>query len=86
MKVRQIKEVCTARFGDKLVIFNLKNYCSVILNNTAALVWNFCKKPRSLPQIYKFLNSKYKVNLSQVQKDAGNLIRQLEKRELVVCR
>jgi hypothetical protein len=86
MKVRQTKEVCTAKFRDKLVIFNLKNYRSVILNNTAALVWNFCKTPRSLYQIYKFLNSKYEVGLSQVQKDIGRLIGQLERRELVVCR
>lgn len=86
MKVRQTKEVCVTKFTDNLVIFNLKNYRSVILNDSAALVWNFCKKPRGLDQISKFINTKYNVDLSQVRKDTERLIGQLEKRELVVCR
>lgn len=86
MKIKQIKDFCRADFPGKTVIFNPKTYRSIILNDSAALIWDFCQKPRTLSQISKFLNTKYEINLPKARQDAQRFIRQLEKRKLVNCR
>lgn len=86
MKVKQIKETCAERFGDNLVVLNLNTHRSCIFNGSALLIWNFCKKPRSLNQICRLINRTYQVNLSQAKRNVKKLINQLEERHLVVCR
>jgi len=85
MKVKQAKELCVVNFPNSLVIFNFRTYRSIILNDTASLVWDFCKKPRDLRQISKFINNRFQVDLSGALKDAKKLILQLKKRKLLVC-
>jgi hypothetical protein len=84
MKIRQAREICAAGFSNSLVVFDLRNYRSFILNDTAALVWNFCKKSRDLNQIAKFLNTKYQIDLVRAKRDTTKLIKKLEKRNLIV--
>ncbi len=86
MKVKQPKDVCVVNFPSSLVVFNLKTYRSFLLNKTASLVWNFCKRPRAQNHIYKFLSTKYKIDLSKAKRDIDRFIRQLGKRGLIVCR
>lgn len=85
MKIKQADDLCAVNFINSLVIFDFKTYRSYILNDTAFLVWNFCKTPKDLDQIAQLLNNKYQVGLSKVLKDARIFVRQLEKKKLLVC-
>ncbi|MDP2939672.1 MAG: PqqD family protein [Candidatus Omnitrophota bacterium] len=85
MKVRQSKDICVAHLPNSIVIFNCRTYRSYVCNDTARLVWNFCKKPRSLNQISRFFSHKYQIGLSKTRRDINRLIHQLKKRMLIVC-
>lgn len=84
MKVKQAKDICAANLPNSLVIFSLKTYRSHILNESGSLIWNFCKKPRTINQLANFINIKYKINSSRALKDAKNFANRLEKRRLFV--
>lgn len=84
MKIKQAKDICVENFPDGLVIFSLKTYCSHILNDSASLIWNFCKKPKTLKQLVEFISRKYEIGFSQALKDAKKFISLLEKRKLFV--
>ncbi len=84
MKVKQAKEICAANFPNSVVIFNFKTYRPFVLNDTAALVWKFCQRPRTLEEISRFLTDKFKINSLKAKKDAKYFIRQLQRIKLVV--
>ena len=82
MKIKQAKDICVVNFSSGLVVFSLKTYRSHILNDSASLLWNFCKKPRTLTQLAGFISRKYEIDFSCALKDANKFINHLEKREL----
>lgn len=83
MKFRQTNHLSNANFQNNSVIFNLKNYRFYILNETAYLIWDFCKAPKDLNQISGLINNKYKVDLNKALKDAKKLTNQLRERNLL---
>ncbi|HOX54852.1 MAG: PqqD family protein [Candidatus Omnitrophica bacterium] len=83
MKVRQAKDICTGIFPDGLVIFSLKTYCAHALNDSASLIWNFCKKSRAPEEIARFIGRKYTIDYSLALKDAEKFIGLLGKRGLL---
>jgi len=86
MKVRQAKDICVVKFPDSSVIFSLKTYRSHILNESASLIWNFCKKPRTIKQLAGFINRKYKIDSYRALKDARKFSAHLRKRRLFVSK
>lgn len=83
MKIRQAKDIVVADFSNSLVVFNLKTYRSYILNDSASLLWKFCKTPRDLNQISRLLDSKYNIGLTRALKDVRNFVHQLRKKDLL---
>lgn len=86
MKISQAKETISVNFPKSLAVFNLRTYRSLILNDTGSLIWNFCKKPRSITQIIKFLSCQYNLSLAEARKDVTRLISQLEEKEVIIFR
>ncbi|MBM3247914.1 MAG: PqqD family protein [Candidatus Omnitrophica bacterium] len=83
MKIKQVEGLLVASFPNSSVIFNCNNRRSYILNYTASLIWDFCKKPRDIAEIACFIHRKYDLVLSKALRDARSFVARLKKRQLL---
>ena len=77
------KKILEADFPEAKVIFDLETYIPYTLNHTAALLWDFLKRPRETKKIIAFLQKKYKISLARAAEDARKFILALKKKGLV---
>ena len=84
--ITRSKKTLQADFPEVKVVFDLETYTPYTLNQTAALLWDFLKRPRESNKIIDFLQNRYKISLDRATQDAGKFILALKKKGLVQIR
>lgn len=85
-RIKQSKEVLSADFKPRKVIFNTQTYTPYILNNTAAAIWDFCQAPKSQAQILAYLCRRQRISAAEGKEDIVRFIKELRKNKLILER
>lgn len=81
--IKQSKEVLTADFPPRKVIFHTAAHAPYILNGTASLIWDFCKTPKDENEIITYLRRTYGITATQAKRDTMKFIKELKKKDII---
>jgi len=77
--IARSKKVLTADFPQAKVVFNTATRRPYVLNGTASVVWDFCKRPRGVESIVAYLGRRYDVTTARARRDVKGLLDTMRK-------
>ena len=80
--VKQSKKVLVAEFTSGKVVFDMEAYRPYILNGTASVIWDYCRRRRSKKDIAEYLGRRYDAGTSAIRRDVNRFVRELKKKGL----
>ena len=81
--IERSKDVVAADFPSGKVIFNTVSYRPYILNKTASAVWDYCKAPRNIESVVRYLSREFAVQPARAEKDVKALVDGMRKRKVI---
>jgi hypothetical protein len=86
MMIKRAPGVLTADFPSAKVVFNTATHMPYVLNSTASELWGFCKRPKSVESVVKYLRGRYGLDAGRAKRDVCGFIKELKARELLKLR
>ena len=79
----QSEKVLTADFPQALVVFHKASRRPYVLNESAATIWNFCKRPKDVDSIIEYLRRIYGISQTRAEKDVKKILDKMRKAKLL---
>lgn len=74
MIIRKKTGLLAKKIDGKLVIFDIRSGKLYTLNETAAFIWRYVKKPRTLNELIDEMSNEYNISRVTARKDIQTLI------------
>ena len=72
-----------ADFPEAKVLLHTATYRPYILNESAAAIWDFCKTPKDIDSVVKYLNRTYGVKAARAKRDVERAVSSMRKKKVI---